>query len=229
MDAGKASPKDERVRLEEAIEYAKRALALDDTDPNCHKWCGARRSTAPFHCAMMAHFVPALLHIPPPVVVFFVSRQHAGRPPRSPYPTAFDARWPAAGRCRFAIPSGAMSSHVSLNEKLVCGKVFKQHIDRCIELDPTNAGSYNLVGRWSFEVVAARAISRGTDHGQPHGFRNRCCMRASAQRMPRRCRVALSRLPGYRGLRSVPVPLSSASRLRQHTRRLWISFSRQKS
>lgn len=45
-----------------------------------------------------------------------------------------------------------MADFVSLSEKLDCGLTFRKHVERAIELDPSDALAYHLLGRWCFEV-----------------------------------------------------------------------------
>ena len=67
---------------------------------------------------------------------------------------------------RYAVVKGAMSDFVSLHEKIACGMAFRKHVEEAIRLDPDDALSYHLLGRWCFEVrwenaAAALGHTRG--------------------------------------------------------------------
>eukprot|EP00049_Salpingoeca_infusionum_P013455 m.251458 g.251458 ORF g.251458 m.251458 type:complete len:354 (-) comp15452_c1_seq1:1197-2258(-) len=53
----------------------------------------------------------------------------------------------------YAVCRGAMAEHSPIKEKLLCGEDFKKHVLISIDLDPSSAVSYHLLGRWSFEVA----------------------------------------------------------------------------
>ncbi|EGD81436.1 hypothetical protein PTSG_02157 [Salpingoeca rosetta] len=53
----------------------------------------------------------------------------------------------------YAVITGAMAEHVSLNEKLQCGHVFKQHVEEAIRLNTNDGLAYHLLGRWCLEVA----------------------------------------------------------------------------
>lgn len=155
MDAGKEEGADEKAMLQKAIAYGTRALELDGQNPNCHKWYGMP-------------WLQLMVVLNLPVCVWDGVAEVDGRPlltsdrcpgqhmpPRSPHLSTKACAVVCPLLNRFAIPSGSMASHVGLTEKIKCGQTFKEHLDRCIELDPSNASSYNLLGRFSFEVGTA--------------------------------------------------------------------------
>jgi hypothetical protein len=53
---------------------------------------------------------------------------------------------------RFAVVKGATADFVGLQEKIACGTVFRKHVERSIELDPNEALTHHLLGRFCFEV-----------------------------------------------------------------------------
>ncbi|EDQ84895.1 uncharacterized protein MONBRDRAFT_34478 [Monosiga brevicollis MX1] len=53
----------------------------------------------------------------------------------------------------YAIVQGALSDFVSLQEKLECGMLFRKHVERSLELDPSDALAHHLLGRFCFEVA----------------------------------------------------------------------------
>ena len=54
---------------------------------------------------------------------------------------------------RFAISLGATSCYVSVSEKIRNGVLFIQHIDKAIEINPSDYLLHHLLGRFSFEVI----------------------------------------------------------------------------
>ncbi|XP_057368296.1 regulator of microtubule dynamics protein 2-like isoform X2 [Daphnia carinata] len=60
----------------------------------------------------------------------------------------------------FAISLGATSCYCSVSEKIRNGVLFKQHIDKAIEINPSDYLLHHLLGRFSFEVSSLSWIER---------------------------------------------------------------------
>jgi hypothetical protein len=53
---------------------------------------------------------------------------------------------------RFAISLGATSCYVSVSEKIRNGVLFKEYIDKAIQINPSDYLLHHLLGRFSFEA-----------------------------------------------------------------------------
>ncbi|KAK4037826.1 putative Regulator of microtubule dynamics protein 2/sw [Daphnia magna] len=60
----------------------------------------------------------------------------------------------------FAISLGATSCYCSVSEKIRNGVLFKEHIDKAIEISPSDYLLHHLLGRFSFEVSSLSWIER---------------------------------------------------------------------
>lgn len=58
----------------------------------------------------------------------------------------------AAAHKWFAIALGSIGDFVGVAEKIKNGSVFKEHIDKAMEIDPSDPLLYHLKGRFSYEV-----------------------------------------------------------------------------
>ncbi|XP_028845762.1 regulator of microtubule dynamics protein 2 isoform X1 [Denticeps clupeoides] len=70
----------------------------------------------------------------------------------------------------YAIMCGLMSDYDSIQNKIKNGYLFKDHLDKAIELDPQNPLSYYLLGRWCYAVAQCTWIERkiaATLFGEP--------------------------------------------------------------
>ncbi|KFW09467.1 Regulator of microtubule dynamics protein 3, partial [Eurypyga helias] len=62
--------------------------------------------------------------------------------------------WDQSAECHqwYAVLCGQLSQHQSTRERIQTGYVFKEHIDKAIELKPEDPKSYYLLGRWCYQV-----------------------------------------------------------------------------
>ena len=52
----------------------------------------------------------------------------------------------------FAITLGSKGEYLSVKEKIADGFLFKQHLDRALQLAPEDATIHHLMGRFCYEV-----------------------------------------------------------------------------
>ncbi|KFR07491.1 Regulator of microtubule dynamics protein 3, partial [Nipponia nippon] len=63
-------------------------------------------------------------------------------------------KWDQSGECHqwYAVLCGQLSEHESIQKRIQTGYIFKEHIDKAIELKPEDPKSYYLLGRWCYQI-----------------------------------------------------------------------------
>lgn len=60
----------------------------------------------------------------------------------------------------YALLIGSRSDYLPLKERIKDGYIFKEHIDKAIDLDPNDSTLYHLLGRFSYEVAGLKWYER---------------------------------------------------------------------
>ncbi|XP_061855185.1 regulator of microtubule dynamics protein 3 isoform X2 [Colius striatus] len=63
-------------------------------------------------------------------------------------------KWDQSAECHqwFAVLCGQLAEHEGIQKRIHSGRVFKEHIDKAIELKPEDPKSHYLLGRWCYQV-----------------------------------------------------------------------------